>query len=81
MRDMKANPVFAQKEQTSSLHSVESVPGTAKPNSGPVQQAPLKHVRQNSLPDTLGLHSLNRRSSESDALKETRKNVVGELDR
>ena len=83
---MKANAGFAKREQNSSQYSVESVPTPAQQNLNTTttpsfQPHTLKHVRQNSLPDTLGA-SMNRRASESDALlKTTRKNVVGELDR
>jgi len=83
--EMKANAGFAKREQNSSQHSVESVPTPAQQNLNTTttpsfQPHTLKHVRQNSLPDTLGA-SMNRRASESDALlKTTRKNVVGELD-
>jgi len=85
MKAMKANPGFAQREQNSSQHSVESVPTPAKQNSNinnttNFQPQTLKHVRQNSLPDSLGYSGMNRRASESDALLKTRKNVVGELD-
>lgn len=76
MKDMKANPVFAKRELNSSQHSVESV-ARQQPNA----VAPVQHVRQSSLPDTLGYATLNRRASESDALLKSRKNVVGELDR
>ena len=81
MRDMRANPTFAQREQNTSQHSIESIPSPAQPNPMTFQPPPLKHVRQSSLPDSLGYASLNRRASESDALLKTRKNVVGELDR
>ena len=83
---MKTNAGFAKREQNSSQYSVESVPTPAQQNLNTTttpsfQPHTLKHVRQNSLPDTLGA-SMNRRASESDALlKTTRKNVVGELDR
>jgi len=83
--EMKANAGFAKREQNSSQYSVESVPTPAQQNLNTTttpsfQPHTLKHVRQNSLPDTLGA-SMNRRASESDALlKTTRKNVVGELD-
>ena len=86
---MKANPSFAKRESNTSQYSVESVPtqpkqnlnpGPLNPNSTSFQPHTLKHVRQNSLPDSLG-GSMNRRASESDALLKTRKNVVGELDR
>merc|ERR1719483_1408056 len=83
--EMKANAGFAKREQNSSQFSVESVPSPAQQNLNTTttpsfQPHTLKHVRQNSLPDTLGA-SMNRRASESDALlKTTRKNVVGELD-
>merc|ERR1719270_582061 len=86
--EMKANPSFAKRESNTSQYSVESVPtqpkqnlnpGPLNPNSTSFQPHTLKHVRKNSLPDSLG-GSMNRRASESDALLKTRKNVVGELD-
>ena len=86
MKAMKAKPGFAQREQDSSQFSFENVPTpfNQSPKPSSFQQHPsqtLKHVRQNSLPDTLGYSAMNRRASESDALLKTRKNVVGELDR
>ena len=81
---MKSNPVFAQRERNSSLHSVESVPLTAPVQpvqaSGTFQPPPLKHVRQNSYPDSPSAQYL-RRSSEPEAILQSRKNVASELDR
>ena len=78
---MKSNPVFAQRERNSSLHSVESVPLTAPiQSSGTFQPPPLKHVRQNSYPDSPAAQQL-RRSSEPEAILQSRKNVASELDR
>ena len=81
MKAMKSNPVFAQRERNSSLHSVESVPITPPAQTpGTFQPPPLKHVRQNSLPDSVGAQHL-RRSSEPEAILMTRKNVASELDK
>ena len=82
MKAMKSNPTFSQRERNSSLHSVESVPSSpaAVHASGTFQPPPLKHVRQHSLPDSVGAQHL-RRSSEPEAILKTRKNVASELDR
>eukprot|EP00093_Oithona_nana_P002070 02070.XXX_29100_32832_1 [CDS] Oithona nana genome sequencing. len=81
MKAMKSNPTFSQRERNSSLHSVESVPSSPATVqvTGTFQPPPLKHVRQHSLPDSVGPQHL-RRSSEPEAILQTRKNVASELD-
>ena len=82
MKAMKSNPTFSQRERNSSLHSVESVPSSPATVqvTGTFQPPPLKHVRQHSLPDSVGPQHL-RRSSEPEAILQTRKNLASELDR
>ena len=80
MKDMKANASFAQREKNSAVHAVESIPSKAT-ESMTIQFPKLKPVRQYSLPDSSNFAHHNRRSSESEVLKQTRKNVVGELSR
>ena len=81
MKDMKANPSFAQREKDTSVHSVESIP--KRGTEGIFQPPKLKPVRQASLPESNASSIYNRRSSEptADFLNQTRKNVAAELDR
>ena len=78
--EMKAKPSFAQRERDSSAHAVESMP--MKPTENNFQIPKLKPItRQASLPEPSIVSSQPRRSSETDFLNKTRKNVVSELER
>ena len=78
--EMKAKPSFAQRERDSSAHAIESMP-IMKPTENNFQVPKLKPIRQTSLPEPSIVSNQPRRSSETDFLNKTRKNVVSELER
>lgn len=83
MKDMKFKASFSQRERNSSIHSIESAPSQSPTLGGPFIQPQLKPIasRQTSLPDTPFLPTRDRRASETDFMNQSRKNIVGELER
>lgn len=84
MKDMKSRASFSQRERNSSIHSIESAPSPTLGGSSfiPPSLKPVTASRQSSLPEAQPFLVIrDRRASETDFLNQSRKNIVGELER